>query len=266
MTEKEYRAHPAISRSELFKISETPEKFKYYREHPEEPTPSLLLGQLLHAMVLLQPSEVWKQFAIIPNIDKRTKAGKDAHAAFVADCGDKIPVTYDMAQQAEAMSKAILSNEYARKLLDGEREKEFFWTDDLTGEECKCRVDVLTRIGDTNVIVDLKSADSAETEAFVKSAIKYGYDFQSAMYTEGVKANTHKDYTFVFIVVEKNPPYAVNILQADKLFVLRGYDLFREYIGTYHYCRESNNWYGYLGKHNLINVLGLPSYLAKEIE
>ncbi len=265
MTEKEYRAHPAISRSELFKISETPEKFKYYREHPEEPTPSLLLGQLLHAMVL-QPSEVWRQFTIIPDIDKRTKVGKEAHAAFVTECGDKTPVTYDMAQQAEAMCKAIQANEYARKLLDGEREKEFFWTDDLTGEECKCRVDVLTKIGDTNVIVDIKSADSAETEAFMKAAFKYGYDFQAAMYTEGVKANTRKDYVFVFIVVEKKPPYAVNILQADKLFVLHGYDLFREYIGTYHKCKQTGNWYGYLGEHNIINTLGLPAWLAKEIE
>ena len=50
MTEKEYREYPAISRSELFKISESPEKFKYYQEHPEEPTPSLIFGQLFHRL------------------------------------------------------------------------------------------------------------------------------------------------------------------------------------------------------------------------
>ena len=32
MTEKEYRQHPAISRSELWHIRESPEKFKWYRE------------------------------------------------------------------------------------------------------------------------------------------------------------------------------------------------------------------------------------------
>ncbi len=265
MTEREYRAHPAISRSELFKISESPEKFKYYREHPEEPTPSLVFGQLFHSMALT-PCETWKEFAIVPDIDKRTKAGKEAYRQFQEENEGKILVTYDMAQQAEAMCNALRENEFAQKLLDGEREKPFFWTDDLTGEECKCRVDVLTKIGDTNVIVDIKSADSAETEAFMKAALKYGYDFQAAMYTEGVKSNTHKDYTFVFIVIEKKPPYAVNILQADKLFVLHGYDLFREYIGIYHKCKQTGNWYGYLGEHNIINTLGLPAYLAKEIE
>ena len=39
MTEKEYRRHPAISRSELWHIRESPEKFKWYREHPEQPSP-----------------------------------------------------------------------------------------------------------------------------------------------------------------------------------------------------------------------------------
>lgn len=265
MTNKEYRAHPAISRSELFKISESPEKFKYYKDHPEEPTPSLVFGQLFHAMALT-PSEVWKEFAIIPDIDRRTKAGKEEYAKFQEENKGKTLVTYDIAKQAEEMCNALFANEFARKLLDGQREKVFFWRDDLTGEECKCRVDCLSQIGDKCIIVDLKSADSAENEAFMRAAIKHGYDFQSGMYIDGVKANVNKECTFVFIAIEKKPPYAVNIFQADKLFTLRGYDLYREYIGTYHYCKTTGNWYGYLGKENIINTLGLPAWLAKEIE
>ena len=265
MTEREYRAHPAISRSELFKISETPEKFKYYQEHPEEPTPSLVFGQLFHSMALT-PGETWKQFAIVPDIDRRSKAGKEAYQQFQEENVGKTLVTYDMAKQAEEMCNALRANKLAEKLLSGERETPLFWKDDLTGEQCKCRTDVLTQIGDKNIIVDRKSADSAETDAFMRAAVKYGYDFQAAMYTEGVKANRAGEYIFVFIVIEKKPPYSVNILQADKLFMLRGYDLYREYIGTYHYCKTTGNWYGYLGKDNIINTLGLPSYLAKEIE
>ena len=41
MTEKEYRQHEGISRSQLWKIRESPEKFKYAMENPEEPTPAL---------------------------------------------------------------------------------------------------------------------------------------------------------------------------------------------------------------------------------
>jgi exodeoxyribonuclease VIII len=159
-----------------------------------------------------------------------------------------------------------MSNDYVRQLLDGEREKPFFWVDELTQEECKCRVDCLTSINGMDIIVDLKTAESADTDTFMRHAIKYGYNLQAAMYSEGVKANTGKEHAFVFIVIEKKAPYAINILQADKTFITHGFDLFRELIGTYHECKVSGNWYGYLGKHNIINNLPLPAYLAKEIE
>ena len=265
MTEKEYREHPAISRSELFKIRESPEKFKYYQENPEKPTPSLVFGQLFHAMAL-QPENVADLFAIAPNVDRRTKAGKEDFAKFEAEANGKTVVTADMYQQATEMCEALNKNEFVKKLLKGEKEKTFFWNDDLTGEPCKCRTDCLTEVGDNLIVVDLKSTENAETEAFMKSAIKYGYDFQSAMYNKGVEVNTGKKPLFVFIAIEKTAPYAINILQADELFIRRGYDLFREYIGVYHDCKQTNNWYGYLGKFNQINNLALPAYLAKEVE
>lgn len=265
MTEKEYRQHPAISRSQLFKMSESPEKFKYYQEHPEEPTPSLIFGQLFHAMAL-QPETVKDLFAVAPNADRRTNTGKEAYAQFEEEAESKTVVTADMYQQAKEMCEALNNNKYVKKLLNGEKEKAFFWSDDLTGEACKCRVDCLTELGNNLIVVDLKSTDNAQTDPFMKSAIKYGYDLQSAMYNKGVEINTGKKPIFVFIAIEKKPPYAINIFEADELFVRRGYDLFREYIGIYHDCKQTNNWYGYLGKFNQINNLALPSYLAKEIE
>ena len=265
MTEAEYRNHPAISRSELFKISESPEKFKYYREHPEEPTPALTFGQFFHAMVLT-PEAVWEQFAIMPNVDRRTKMGKEAFAEFEASVGGKTIVSVDMVEQAMAMCEALIRNEFVKKLLNGEKEKPFFWVDEMTGEECKCRVDCLTEVGENLIVVDLKSTDNAETEAFMRSAIKYGYDLQSAMYSEGVKANMGREPLFVFIAIEKKPPYSINIMQADKLLIRRGNDIFRELIGIYHDCKQTGNWYGYLGRYNQINNLALPAYLAKEVE
>ena len=265
MTEKEYREHPAISRSELFKISESPEKFKYYQEHPEEPTPALVFGQLFHAMALT-PETVWEQFAVMPNLDRRTKAGKEAFAEFEKQAEGKTIVSVDMVEQATAMCEALNRNEFVKKLLKGEKEKPFFWTDEMTGIDCKCRTDCVVEIGDIPLIVDLKSATNASTDVFIRDAIKYGYHMQAAMYSEGVKQNTGKEHGFVFVVIEKEPPYSINILQCDKLFLQYGYDVFREYIGTYADCVKNNNFWGYLGRYNQINNLNLPAYLAKEVE
>lgn len=265
MTETEYRSHPAISRSELWKLSDSPEKFKFYKEHPPEPTPALIFGQLFHKMAL-QPETLWEEFAVMPNVDRRTKDGKAEYAAFLEASNNKTVVTVDMVEKAHEMCNALNANSFCQKLLSGEKEVPFFWVDEDTQEPCKCRADVMAEIEGIPLVIDLKSTADASTDGFIKEAAKYGYDFQSAMYLEGVKANTGVEHRFVFIAVEKEPPYSINILQADEVFLKRGYDLFREYIGIYHDCKINDDWFGYLGKFNSINTLSLPKWLKKEVE
>lgn len=265
MTEQEYRAYPAISRSELWKIRESPEKFKFYKENPTPSTPALILGQAFHKLAL-QPESFDDEFAIVPNVDRRTREGKSAWQEFENNSVGKIFLSAEDYKKATEMCISLHNSPYVNKLLSGEREKEFFWNDDLTGEPCKCRADCVSQIKATNIIVDLKSALDATTEHFMKDAINYGYDFQAGMYSAGIEQCTGQKHLFVFIVVEKEPPYAVNVLQADELFIKRGYDIFRELIGIYHDCKITNDWYGYLGKHKIINNLSLPAWLAKEIE
>lgn len=265
MTEIEYRNVDAVSRSELWHIRESPEKFIYHVKNPEQPTPALLFGQLFH-MVLLEPEKVEDSYAIAPEVDRRTKAGREAFAEFQKVAKGRTLITADMLAQAEAMRDSVMANGYARKLLKGEHELPLFWTDKLTGEQCKCRLDCLCEVKDKLIVVDVKTADSAENGAFAKASVNHGYDFQAAMYSEGVNAVYGKIPIFVFIVVEKKPPYAVNIFQADELFCQRGYDVFRELIGIYSDCKKTGNWYGYLGAFNQINTLSLPPWAAREIE
>ena len=264
MTEKEYRQHPAISRSELWWIHDSPEKFKYFKEHPEEPTPALLFGQVFHKMAL-EPGAFDREFVVMPYVDRRTREGKQIWTEFLEKAEGKTVIPAEIHEQAKAMCNSLAAVPFAQKLLSGQRETPFFWVDELTGEACKCRTDCLNTSYSQPIIVDVKSANDASTETFIRDAVKYGYDFQAAMYTEGVSNHMQQKPLFVFIVVEKAPPYSVNILQADELFLQRGHTLFRKFIETYHECKVSGNWYGYLGKNSQINTLALPAWLAKEI-
>ena len=267
MTEREYRAHPAISRSDLWLIRESPEKFKYYTEHPPEPTPAQVFGQAFHKLAL-QPESFYEEFAVFPGTDKRTKAFRD----FKELNADKTVILEQSYTEAYRLSEALHHHpepEIGRmigRLLSGEREKVYFWTDEDTGIACKCRADCVTDKPEYVIVTDLKSALHADTENFTKATIRYGYDFQAAMYSEGVRKNTGKRVVFVFLVIEKEPPYAVNIFQADEIFVRRGYDIYRELMGIYRDCRTTGDWYGYTGKYKIINNLSLPAWLAKEIE
>lgn len=264
MTEKEYRSHPAISRSELWQIHDSPQKFRYFKEHPDEPTSALLFGQAFHKMAL-EPDTFDLEFAVMPDVDRRTKDGKQLWADFLEQAENKTIIPTEMYEQAKAMREALAAVPFAQKLLNGRREVAFFWEDERTGEECKCRVDCLNTQYSQPIVVDVKSTTDASTDAFIRDAIKYGYDFQAAMYAEGVSKHIQQRPLFVFIAVEKTPPYAVNILQADELLLQRGQNIFRECIETYHDCRISGNWYGYLGKNNQINTLALPAWLAKDV-
>ena len=92
MTEKEYRSHPAISRSELWKIRESPEKFKCFKENPTEPTPALIFGQAFHKLAL-QPETFSDEFAVMPQVDRRTKDGKAIWAEFCGKSTGKTIIT-----------------------------------------------------------------------------------------------------------------------------------------------------------------------------
>ena len=256
MTEQEYRTHPAISRSELWHMHESPEKFRWNKDHPPAPSDALLFGQYTHAL-LLEPDKVGDDFLVMPRLDTRTKIGKAEKDRLLEECAatHRKLVPADMAELAQAMVEKCRSDPEVMALLDGVHEQPFFWVDEDTGEECKCRTDCLTTVDGIPTIIDYKTAQSAATHSFVRDIYKYGYHFQSGMYGTGVKQCLGLDRLprFIFIVQEKKPPYSINRVEVSEEVIQYGVDLFREYIGIYHQCKEMDWWYGYNGVTGLNN-------------
>lgn len=255
MSQKKYREAEGISRSELFKISRSPMHFKYSMENPED-SASLAFGRALHKYIL-EKDDFYNDFIVLPEINRRTKAGKEEYERYQMEAfesGRELVSRADMTVIME-MYAAVMGHPLAKQLLTGEHEKDFFWTDDGTGEKCKCRPDCLTEYNGQKYIVDYKSTDSCEDGHFERSCRKYGYKFQAGMYTEGVFQNTFEQYGFIFVAQEKKAPYAVRVYFCTPEFVAQGYDKFRELIGIYHSCRETGNWYGYEGPLDTVTEL-----------
>ena len=262
MTEKEYNQAEGIRRSLLWKLKKSPAHMKYEMEHPAEPTAALIFGAAAHCAILT-PELFGEQYAVI-DADLRTKEGRMMKAQAMES--GKITLTRDDMDRIAGMKDAVMANRYAKRLLDGPKETPYFWTDDITGEACKCRTDAETEVGEGWYIVDLKTCGDASNDGFMRDALKYGYHVQAAMYREGVQAVTGKECAFVFLCVEKEPPYAVNILQCDDAFILHGTDEYRYLLGLYHECRVRDMWPGYGGFENEINALELPAWLRKAVE
>ena len=140
-----YESMPGIRRSDLWYINKSPMHFKYHMENPEEPTPALLFGIAAHKMIL-EPGSFSDEFAIAPQVDRRTKEGKQIWAEFCDECNDNdlTVISKDDFEKICTMDDAIDLNPAARQLLTGDHEQIFTWTDPQTGEECKVKVDCLT--------------------------------------------------------------------------------------------------------------------------
>lgn len=266
MTEKEYNQAPGVRRSDLWRMHESPEKYKWFLEHPPESTPTLTFGAAAHKM-LLEPDGFDDEFAVLPNVDRRTKAGKEAYEAFLLNSDGKAIISEDEYNTINEMIRRAMTIPCVVNLLDGKKEQSFFWTDEDTGILCKIRCDCITEHDGKVIVVDYKTTTDARTNIFVNRDMdKYGYFLQAFMYTEGVMKNmglTERP-DFHFIVQEKKPPYSLNVVTVygDSDVMMHGQDVFREYIGMLKQCMETGFWWGLMGPFNEPNEAYLPGYIS----
>ena len=267
MTEREYNELEGVRRSDLWKMNESPEKYKYALEHPMDPTPALSFGSATHKLILEDQEEFNKEYAVAPVVDKRTSLGKEIWNKFAESNEGKTIISEEEYLKIVDMNEQICNCPLAEKLIHGKGETEtmFLWHDEDTDEICKVKLDRLVEIDNRFVVVDYKTAASAQTDKFVHEIFKYGYHLQAAMYTEGVMICRKLDYRpdFIFVVQEKQAPYSVNVIYvaSDSGVMMHGIDTFREFIGTLHRCKELDQWPGYLGAFGEMNEAYLPGYI-----
>lgn len=270
MSNKEYREHEGLASSDIKRMMKSFATWKYFKDNPQEntDTPSLKFGRCYHKF-MLEPYDFANEYAVSPKVDRRTNEGKEKYAKFLVEAGDKEVIDEETFDKLQKMQEVLYATPYVKKLITGEHEKSFFWTDEKTGIKCKCRPDSFGKFGSQNIIVDLKTCKCAETNAFMRDAIKYNYDVQAAHYTEGLQTIYGNDYTFVFIAQEVEAPYLVNVLQADDYFMQNGREVRNTMLETYKKCIELDEYPGYMSfkeDNVFINSLSVPAWIKNAME
>ena len=267
MNELEYNNAEGIRRSDLWKMEESAEKFKYFLEHPVEQTPAMAFGSACHKFIL-ETKDFLNEYAIAPVVDKRTKDGKAAWEAFLAESEGKTIISSDDISTIVDMMDALKACPLAKKLIygKGETETPFFWTDKETGEKCKVKVDRLVKFNRRWYVVDYKTTLCAETFRFNSDIFKLGYHLQAAMYTEGVMVSKKlkKRPGFLFVAQEKKAPYSVNVIEVSEEVMGAGIAKFRQLMDKYHECRVLDKWPGYVG--DVPNDAFLPNWMQQEMD
>lgn len=252
-----YHAHSALSSSGARKLlpPSCPAIFHWERSNPFEPTPEMQFGTLTHALLLGDESSI----AVLPY--KTWQSGEAKAAREEAELAGKLPVKQADYQTAKVIVSVIRSHPLVAKLKlfeGGKAEQSLFWTDPETGEMLRARPDQLKLDSGRPVIVDLKTSISAEPFEFGRSIDKYGYDRQAPFYIDGARALDLADNpAFIFVVVEKNPPYVVTVAQPDALTIEAGRYYNRKAIRLFAKCKAEKHWPGYADD---IATVSLPGW------
>ena len=206
---KIYRGIKAVNNSKLGRLDHCPAAIN----QPDEDTRTLQFGRALHTYCLEGAVAFFAQYAIAPEVDKRTKEGKARWAAFQAENLDKMAIDPDEYETILGMHASLQDHPYAKILMkQGVGERTLIWRHDETGHLCKCRAD-WTPGDDHGIVLDLKGLAEVNENYFLRAAIGgYGYARAAAFYLDGTSIATGKQFkNFNFICCEKAAPYKVEI-------------------------------------------------------
>ncbi len=258
MTNTEYHQAEGVSKSDLDMIHKSPLHYVTAKSQPQKQTEALLFGSALHKFVL-ENDDYDSEFISAPDCDRRTKEGKAVYSEFLEKAAGKSIVTHEQSERIAGMREAILTHPLAGKLLTGgQAEQSYFWNDQYTDILCKCRPDYIKG----RYCIDLKTTQSANPVDFMKSAYNYRYYVQAYWYLNGLKASGVDVEDFIFIAVEKDPPYAMCIYVASEDFLERGKIEAEADLAVYKKCLETGNWHGY-DETPKVHNLELPAWARK---
>lgn len=266
--ERDYRALPALNASGLKALKRSP--LHYWAEFvdpdraPKEPTKAMHIGTALHALVL-EGEERW---AVEPDVNKRTKAGKAELAEFLANVPDGVPVLkQEDADMILRMANNVHACPEAQELLNlpgRKTEHVLTWDDESTGIACKARLDMVAWSPNEVIVVDIKTTKDARPAEFARQIATLDYHVQAAFYLDAaIAAHDQEPFgsllphigragkipdlisEFFFIAVENIHPFAVNVFRLHAGALDQARREINKLMEIYNTCQESGIWPGY---------------------
>lgn len=237
-----YHALPGLSSTGVKRMLEAPAVYRWHADNPAPHRKAFDVGHAVHARVL----GVGLGVAVIPDelLAKNGATSTKAAKEFVAQARAEglTVLKSDEYTEVSLMADAVLTHPDAGVLLtDAQPEVSLIWDDPATGVRCRGRLDYWHDL----VAVDLKTAQSADPKQFDRHAVKYGYDLQADHYQSGTAALTGEPPRFIHVLVEKEPPYLVSVVELDQRFLDIAHERVRHAIDLYAYCQATGRWPGY---------------------
>ena len=223
----EYAAWDACNHSRLTDLERSAKYMRYRIDQPDEDTAAILMGRALHTTIL-EPHLFDNEYIISrPCVavtgkgivcgcpgkywnDGKWLCGKHADASNT----DATILTADQGQAVEQMAKAVMTNEWANRILSvaDARELSFVWNDPATGVLCKGRADLLLN-AHADATADIKTTTDCSPEEFERVIMYRHYYRQASHYLDGLTALGKPRSSHFIIAVENEAPWDVAVYQ-----------------------------------------------------
>lgn len=250
-----YHQQPGASASRLMKLwKSTPAHLRLQLDEPFEPTPSMFIGTLGHALVL-EPEKPLPKLWVIPQTygtgeDEKPWSGnaKVCKAALTA-CRDMglIPIKKDDYNNAHAAAKALSVHPLVSPVLrDCQTELTIIIRDSRNAVNVRCRFDVKPAHGYPN-LADCKFTGCLDVEGWPRHAYSSGYHIQSALNLDvwnSYGGDEDPKTGFEFWVVENKAPFDVVVFECTPEFIKQGRRDYFRLLAVYAECERTNVWPG----------------------
>jgi exodeoxyribonuclease VIII len=222
----------------------------------DEASPALAFGSAFHCAAL-EPERFASEYLVEPTF--RGKGSVKARAAWREEHAEQSFLDADDARAIAGMVASLRAHPLAAELLEeGEPEVTLRWRDAATGIECKARGDFYAR--ELGVCVDLKSTSDARADSFERSIANFTYHRQHGFYADGFDALDAALERFVFVAIEKEPPYAVSVFVLDEDAIRRGRFSIREDLERLRECIDRDHWPAYA---ETMQEISLPRWATR---
>jgi exodeoxyribonuclease VIII len=245
---KEYRAFPALNQSAAKHMLTSPAHYQAYINTPQEETKALRFGTFVHSAIL-EPHTLNDLYATAPEVDRRTKEGKETWAAFQTANVGKTILDYE----ESALGHLVASSaRFALKRLGVEfDETEVMYHVDYNGVPLKAAIDGVS--GD--YLWDIKTTDDASAAGMLKAIRNYRYNLQAYWYRLVYELATgRRPLGFRFLFIEKEPPFACAVCEVGPELMSWAIADFEKAVTLYKECTASGVWPSYPDDIQVIDV------------
>lgn len=220
-----------LSYSSIKEFAKSPSHYIHYLNAKREPSKEMNFGSLVHCL-LLYSQQFNEQFAVAPDVDRRTKEGKAKWEEFVESSGGKIVVTGEQLDEATEIVNRVFSNVYLKDMIHECDKYEHEWTNSINGLPFRGFIDAMH----DDYIIEVKTTSDANPTSFMRDFYNRKYHLQAALY------HTIMSKPIVYIVIETNPPYNFFSARISQDYIDLGWREIGMLTNKFKKCMNDDAW------------------------